>query len=197
MMTLNIRKSLLVIFVLGSVFAGLWFVAIALKGYKGVPQALEAISGVTVVETGGAYGSPFESVWAVIEVQGAGQIKLLSLNEASFVRTQSVIFSQIGPFRVFVEGEGYVGVKDVSGQPVRSRFYSGGVDIGAQGALRHLFPFEIHNVQDLVDHYDGIVAILAKWPVSPARRHYRDKNGTDYYYYTNTDGSTSKHITFE
>ena len=97
----------------------------------------------------------------------------------------------MGPYRIRIRGEGFVGVyKHATGEPVRSEFGGGSVDIGPGGDFAHFFPFKIPNIQSAVAHYDDILEIVGGWPESPsAPRHFKNAKGTDYYYWVVRQGS--------
>lgn len=149
-----------------------------------VREHLEGIPGVEILGLDGVEDITIEHISARINVAGKGELTLFNLNEDSFHHSESLFLRSIGQYDLRVQGEGYVGVHEsATGMPVRSQFYGGDADIGPAGEFASLFPFEIATVQTVVERYDDILRIIAAWPEESNKAHFRDKAGTDYYYY--------------
>lgn len=152
--------------------------------FNDIKASFETMPDVDIVEIGGNRDLTYEDIWAHISVRGKGHIHLYSLTRKSFRDGDHVILGAIGPYDINVEGEGYVGAyKMDTGEPVRSQFYGGAIDVGREGAFANFFPFEISNVQDVIARYDDITAIISQWPAEADKKHFKDEEGTDYYYF--------------
>ncbi len=148
-----------------------------------VSSALEEIPGVEVIETGGHEDLSFENIWAKVQVSGRGTVTFRNLDYDSFQEGDSLVLDSIGSFEMIVEGEGEVGVyRQDTGAAVRSRFAAGSIDIAPGKAFARFFPFECRKVLDVIVQYDEICEVLGSWPLQPAYSHFRDEQGTDYYY---------------
>ncbi len=175
-------------FIVGSALA--WYY---LKGpgyyaeINAVRERLEDIPGVEILELDCVEDITIEHISGRINIAGKGEVTLFNLSEDSFRHSESIRLRSIGPYDLRVESEGYVGVyESATGNPVRSEFYGGDADIGPAGEFASLFPFEIATVQAVVARYDDILRIIAAWPVESNKAHFKDRTGTDYYYYVET-----------
>lgn len=152
--------------------------------FNDIKASFETMPDMDIVEIGGNQDPTYEDIWAKILVKGKGQIDLYSLTRTSFRDGDHIFLGTIGPYEIIVEGEGYVGAyKMETGEPVRSQFYGGAIDIGREGAFAQFFPFKMNNVHDVIARYDDITEIIARWPAEPDKTHFKDDEGTDYYYY--------------
>jgi hypothetical protein len=124
-----------------------------------------------------------EQITAQISVEANGDLTISNLKRKSFRYTESIRLRTIGPYSINVQGRGYRGAYETAtGNPVQSEFYEGDIDIGTGGEFAHLFPFKLLKVQDVINHYEDILGIIAAWPVEPDKAHFKDDTGTDFYY---------------
>lgn len=127
---------------------------------------------------------------ARIRVTGKGEMSLQNLSEKSFHESPHLIIGSIGSNTIRYRGEGYRGVyRAATGEPVRSQFAGGGIDVGLTGDFANLFPFKIANVQTAVARYQEIAEIVGTWPKTPAPPgSFAAADGTDYYYWVVPNG---------
>jgi len=173
--------------VLGIPAVWLWYTYAGPGSYaehNDIKAMFEGMPNVKIIRMGGNEDITYEDIWANISIKSKGEMELFALTRKSFESPAHISLGSIGAYNIIVEGEGCVGVvKSATGEPVRSQFYGGAIDIGSEGTFARFFPFQVKNVQDAIARYDDICAVLAEWPVEPAKKHFQDKNGTDYYYY--------------
>jgi hypothetical protein len=124
-------------------------------------------------------GSASSDMSARFEVDGKGSMTLWNLDTDSFSNSNHLWLAGIGQFAVRSRGF------DPNGQE-----YSGwAIDLGPEGplAINGLSP--ITSVQDAVNHYDQIMALVVKWPViekewpdKTEEIHLKDAKGKDFYF---------------
>ena len=51
-------------------------------------------------------------------------------------------------------------------------------------AFAKMFPFEIKNIQGLVNKYDEVEDVISQWPNVDNKKYLEDENGNEYNYYT-------------
>lgn len=159
--------------------------------FNRVKSAIAAVPGVEVLEAGGHHDTTFENIWAHVRVQNKGEIKIHNLTLSSFVDSPRLYLSRIGPYTFRVERWWYPSkLTDRDGNPVRrlsrglGSWLNIGVqgDFGPQGPFPGTFPFEVRNVQDVVDHFDDICAVLAELADQPEALHFDDPDGSSVTY---------------
>ena len=154
-----------------------------------VRAQLEKIPQVQVIQLDGNHDLTLEHIWARIRVVGKGDMQFNGLSSDSFRDTKHLNLGSVGPYLIRVGGTGYVGVVETAtGKPVRSEFFGGSADIGPAGEFASMFPLQITNVQTAVAQYDNICRVIGAWPTESSKRNFRDAKGTDFYYYTDTNG---------
>lgn len=70
-----------------------------------------------------------------------------------------------------------------TGEPVKSRFWQGDVDIGPDSMLRDVLPFTVSTLDELIARYDELIAYFETWPTSGNRGTIRSPDGSERYYY--------------
>lgn len=70
-----------------------------------------------------------------------------------------------------------------TGEPVKSRFWRGDVDIGPDSMLRDVLPFTVSTLDELIARYDELIAYFETWPTSGNRGTIRSPDGSERYYY--------------
>ena len=174
--------------------AGFFWYELAGPGYyselNAIRGELERIPQVEIAELDGVHDLTLEHIWARIHIAGKGDMAFGGLDRDSVRDTKHLLLVSVGPYRIRVRGEGYVGVyKADTGKPVRSEFWGSPVDIAPEGVFAHLFPFKIPNIQTAVAHYEDIFRIIGAWPQESSQpRHFRDAKGTNFYYWVETKG---------
>lgn len=173
--------------ILGIAAFWLWYKYVGPQRYaefNDIKERFQEMPDVELLDSGGHEDLTFEDIWATIRVEGKGEIKFYGLTRESFEEPKHILVNAIGPYNISFEGEGFRGViKTATGEPVRSRFWGGSINVGPNGRFTAFFPFEMRNVLDVIAHYHDICAVLAEWPVAPEKNHFKDEEGTDYYYY--------------
>jgi hypothetical protein len=72
---------------------------------------------------------------------------------------------RIGKWQFRISGRRHGLVFDSeTGESIESSYFSGHITFGRGSPYNKLLPFEINTVQDLVDHYEDLVQVLANWP---------------------------------
>ena len=161
-----------------------------------IREEIRKIPKVEILELSGIDddGFPFLSrldhITVRLRIAGKGELVVGELSRSSVDDAKHLYLVSVGPYRVRVRGEGFVGVyKHATGEPMRTEFAGGPVDIGPEGDFARFFPFKIPNIQSAVAHYDDILEIVGGWPETPsAPRHFKNAQGTDYYYWVGTQG---------
>lgn len=90
---------------------------------------------------------------ASLQVAGKGVIHFVDVRETSFHSSPNLFLSRIGPWRII--GWCYKQNTIVG---------TAGFNIGIQGKEAAFFPFQMHNIRDIINHYDDILTILQTWP---------------------------------
>lgn len=155
--------------------AGYWFDKQPIKkGFANIP-------GCRVISVTGNEDVSLEHITANVHVEGKGTLILSELGPESFQQTGEMRLHQIGNVALRQHTFGFDGVYVTATQePVKSHAYARWVDIGAQGPYASLLPVKIENVQDVIRHYDDILAALSKWPREPEKMSITAKDGTLY-----------------
>jgi hypothetical protein len=185
MKKLSLRIAALIVF-LGIPTVWVWY-TFAEPGYYAefhdIKATLEGMPDVMLIRAWGNDDVTFENIGAEIEVDGKGRIMFCALTRDAFRSTPAICVHTIGPCEFEYSGTGHVGVvKATTAEPVRSQFSGSAIDIGSDGAFARFFPFRLKTVQDVIARYDDICHILAKWPEAPERQHFRNEEGTDYWF---------------
>ena len=58
------------------------------------------------------------------------------------------------------------------------------INLIGDGAFAKMFPFEIKNIQGLVNKYDEVEGVISQWPNVDKKKYLEDENGNEYNYYT-------------
>ena len=184
-LTKNTRTLFTLVIVISIPALWLWY-NLAGPGYfaefHDIMARFEEMPNVQIIYIGGTHDITYEEISAIISIEDKGEMELYALTRNSFENPAHISLSSICGYEILVEGEGYLGVTNASGEPVRSKFYGGSIDIGSEGVFADVFPFQIKNVQDAIAKYDDICTVITEWAVDPAENHIQDKNGTNYYY---------------
>ena len=73
--------------------------------------------------------------------------------------------SQIGKWRFRVYGCRHNGAyRADTGEPVESFYIGFNLTLGPNSPYQHLLPFEVHSLDDLVDHYVELIELFESWP---------------------------------
>ena len=153
--------------------------------YREIRSRVGAIPGVHIIRMGGLHDTEYEDIWAEISVAGKGMLELQALTVSSFDKGQGprIVLRRIGPWIIDVEGEGFLGAwMQATGNPTKSKFTGGALELGSAGAFTSMFPCDLNTVQDVIGDYDEIVRVLTAWPNVPARKTLVASNGTVHRY---------------
>ena len=58
------------------------------------------------------------------------------------------------------------------------------INLIGDGAFAKMFPFEIKNIQGLVNKYDEVEDVISQWPNVDNKKYLEDEKGNEYNYYT-------------
>ena len=160
--------------------------------FNDIKATLEGMPDVELIRAWGNADITFEDIGAEIAVKGKGKIRFFALTRDSFRSTPVICLHTIGPYEFEYGGTGYVGVvKTATDEPVRSQFRGSAIDIGTDGEFAGFFPFQVKTVQDVIARYDDICSIIAEWPEAPEKRHFRNEEGTDYWFSKKIDPTSA------
>lgn len=170
-----------------------------------VRTKLEAVPGIEVLEVTWHDDTDFpllphlECITARVNVVGHGEVTLQQLSQASFIETPHLTLGSIQGDTFRHRGEGFAGVYKIeTGEPVRSQFAGGSIDVGPAGKFAQLFPFTIPNVQTVVERYDEIAAIIQTWPKTPAAPStFTTTGGREIFYWVVPDGTDETDTTWK
>lgn len=123
---------------------------------KTVKRHLKKLPNVEVVRIETNYSNYDGNIINVlVKVNFKGNLQFVKLNKESFYNSSHLLVNRFGDLKI------------------KSRCYPDGIDmgnvsldLGMQGKESTLFPFEMHNVRDVINHYDDIMTILHSWPQS-------------------------------
>ena len=65
-------------------------------------------------------------------------------------------------------------------------------DFGYKGAFAAMLPFKIKKLGDLFDHYDELEAVVAEWPIEPAKGIWVTPSGAKVEYWVEISGSSDE-----
>jgi hypothetical protein len=90
-------------------------------------------------------------------------IQLGNLNRYQAAGAFSI--SRIGKWRFAISGRRKSGAfVAATGEPVESQYHGGHIELGPHSPYNKLIPFELNTLQELVDHYQDLVALFESWP---------------------------------
>lgn len=92
---------------------------------------------------------------------------------------------QIGPWTF--DGYGKESVPGYDPAKVTAPFTIDALTLGEEGRMQQLLPWKIESVDDLVAHYDEIVALLETWPRRENPGHW-EQDGVSFDYYVEDNG---------
>jgi hypothetical protein len=151
--------------------------------FEDLQARFQAMPGVTLLDATGHEDVTFEISGFTIDVEDRGEISFGALSRASFERVDHLPLYSIGGHKMIVVMEGYVGVyRADTNEPMRSKGWGYGIDVGPQGPFARFFPFALDNVQSVLDRYEEICSVLAGWPMQPEYASFEDEQGTRYFY---------------
>ncbi|MBI2437639.1 MAG: hypothetical protein HYV36_02340 [Lentisphaerae bacterium] len=163
--------------VLLSTKAGYWFQRQPIK------RGFESIPGCTLISITGNEDVTLEHITAKVELEGKGTLILSELGPESFRQTGEMRLHQIGNIEMRQHSYGYGSAGlyiTKAGKPKKFHGYAGWIDIGTQGPYADILPVKIQKVQDVIQHFDQILATLSKWPKEPEKLTVTAKDGTLY-----------------
>lgn len=133
--------------------------------FKTVRQELEKIPTIEIVRIEARHDD--DIVNALVKVKHKGLLQFLMLTKESFYNSPHLLVKRFGYLKTtstcYPDGTG--------GDNIR-------LDVGIQGNESVLFPYKMHNVQDVINHYDDIVAVIQTWPKNyndPHASHFQNK----------------------
>ena len=131
--------------------------------FEDIQDRLRQLPGVELLDATGHEDVTFEIGGFTIDVEDRGVIAFGALDRRSFEHTDHLPLLSIGGIEVIVVMEGYLGVYRAStGEPVRSKGWGYGMDVGPKGPFARFFPFSLSRVQDVLEHYEEICAELVE-----------------------------------
>lgn len=117
--------------------------------YKIIKEKLQQTSNSEVISMDMDDGH----VNAMINVKGKGPMLFIDIREEQFNNSSNLYLGRIGRWRIdsacYKKGE-YSG--------------SGEFNIGIAGKASAFFPFKMHNINNVINHYNEILTIIQKWP---------------------------------
>ena len=154
--------------------------------FKDVKQQLESIPGIEIKHLGYNEDITLENISAEIYVRDKGIIRLYSLTRDSFKEPKALGFGAIGNFDVRYTGTQFMEATNEEGEQesVKSEVVGYAINIIDGGVFSEMFPFDIKNVQDLVQYYDEVLEVISKWPDAEHKKNLKDDKGNEYHYYT-------------
>ncbi len=91
---------------------------------------------------------------------------------------------RLGKWRFVICGRRYAGAyQAATGEPVESNYSGGHIVLGPKSPYNELLPFEVHTLQDLVDHYAELVNLFETWPREAEPGTVRLADGSTQYFY--------------
>ena len=96
-----------------------------------------------------------------IKVAGKGTLgfQLASTDTDVFTDGRNIVLYQVGPHRIY-EMSGTLRSSPMLNRRQRGALSHHRFDVGRDGEFATLLPFEVCNVQDAIDHYDELVALV-------------------------------------
>lgn len=171
---------------LGASAGYIWYISMGPGRYaeaERFKEQLAQIPGVTDVEVYGHDDVGYEINGFHLELDGHRILSLGGLEDPSSDQLERIHIYRIGDQEVTYAMEGFIGVYDSrTDAPMRSTGHGNGFTVGAKGAHAHLFPFRLHSVAEVVQHYDEICAVISAWPVQPDYAKLVDNDGVRWFY---------------
>lgn len=151
--------------------------------FEAIKARLDALPGVELVNASGHDDLGFEIHGFEVNIEGRGPLHLGAIDLDDFRQANRIQIDRIGNHVVTYAMEGYIGTyRADTGEPTRSEGWGWGFDIGPGGRYSHLFPFEVNNVEDVIERYEDICRVLETWPVQPEYGTFQDAAGVRYFY---------------
>lgn len=155
------------------------------RDYDAVKAELEKIKGVKILDIGGKPDDyRLKCIYAKIMTPKGGVLKFVYLEKASFYYADTIAIESIGKWKVLSQG--------CPGYPVMFEIQTGKghstieerdfFTLGDKSSFREKAQFSIHNVQDVITHYDEILAMVEKFPLRPEFAHMTDAQHNEFYY---------------
>ena len=154
--------------------------------FKDVKQQLESIPGIEIKHLGYNEDITLEDISAEIYVRDKGIIRLYSLTRDSFKEPKAIGFGAIGNFDIRFVGKHFIDVTNEQGkrESIKHNVSGFAINLIGDGAFAKMFPFEIKNIQGLVNKYDEVEDVISQWPNADNKKYLEDENGNEYNYYT-------------
>tara|TARA_B100000900_G_scaffold357676_1_gene328146 strand:- start:204 stop:803 length:600 start_codon:yes stop_codon:yes gene_type:complete len=154
--------------------------------FKDVKQQLESIPGIEIKHLGYNEDITLEDISAEIYVRDKGIIRLYSLTRDSFKEPKAIGFGAIGNFDIRFVGKHFIDVTNEQGkrESIKHDVSGFAINLIGDGAFAKMFPFEIKNIQGLVNKYDEVEDVISQWPNADNKKYLEDENGNEYNYYT-------------
>ena len=163
-----------------------WYVVLGPGRYREAErftEQLAAIPGVGRVEVHGHEDLGYDIHGFTLEVEGHGPLMLGELSQPDSDRLEKLHINRIGDQLVTYVVEGELGTYQQSTRkPMRSKGGGSGFTVGKEGAHAGLFPFPLHSVSDVVEHYDEICEVISTWPRQPEYAQLVDGEGVRWFY---------------
>lgn len=152
--------------------------------YWQVRAGLSRLDGAQVVRLYAESDIRLAQIHATLRLGDGSEILVRELTPESFRSKDSFRIGEMLGWRVAIQGCDctYQQVDPKTGKSRCYEYLGTGFVVGKNGDLGGLVPFPVHTVQDLVDHYDGIVRVLESMPVYPQYGHLVAENGNELYY---------------
>jgi len=94
-----------------------------------------------------------------------------------------LLLSKLGPWQFHVIGNGIVGTRYDTGEPVKGDFHWRYIDLGNAGAFKSAIPIKANTINDIVENYDKLVAYFETWPEKKSPGIVQDRSGMILHYY--------------
>ncbi|MEN6627717.1 MAG: hypothetical protein ABFD69_15940 [Candidatus Sumerlaeia bacterium] len=134
------------------------------QDYKRICRNFEAMDGVRLIDSGYWKDITCEHPWATIDVKGKGIITFRNLDLDCFTNAAEFGISRLGPWGFEIRGYDQYVSGGVEPTPSMMSWF---IEVGSGADYSKLFPFEIKNVQDVIGHYDQMLAVIETWPKKP------------------------------
>lgn len=149
------------------------------------------IPGVQVLDAWGNVDTSLADIWVRIDVAGKGVMRFEQLTDEAFRKTGALWLNKIGPFEIHVWGLAFRGSVGKDGVEVRSHGGRRQVNIAEDSPIPELRSLSITNVQDAVESFDDLLAVVSNWPRHPQRMDIVLRDGTVRHlsvYYDDSEG---------
>lgn len=127
------------------------------------------LQGADLVEIGGHYDTFFEVHSFIVDVRGKGRVGIYAYNTDVFTDSPKIRLKEIGPWVIYDLADTIRKDRTLT-RAQRGAIWRHEFDIGRGGEFASLLSFEVRNAQDVIDHYDEILALVERWAIPEQQR---------------------------